>query len=62
MNPDQLWETTLCPDTRRLIQVRLPEGEVEGALKMFDMLMAKNESSARKEWIERRGNDVEADV
>lgn len=62
MNPEQLWETTLCPDTRRLIQVRLPENEVEGAHKMFDMLMAKNEASARKEWMERRGNDVEADV
>jgi topoisomerase-4 subunit B len=35
---------------------------VEGALKMFDMLMAKNASAARKEWMERRGNDVEADV
>ncbi len=62
MNPEQLWETTLCPDTRRLVQVRLPEGEVEDALKMFDMLMAKNESAARKVWMERRGNDVEADV
>jgi len=62
MNPEQLWETTLCPDTRRLIQVRLPEAEVSGALKMFDMLMAKNESASRKEWMERRGNDVEADV
>ena len=62
MNPDQLWETTLCPDTRRLVQVRMPEGESEVAHKMFDMLMAKNESAARKEWIERRGNDVEVDV
>ena len=62
MNPDQLWETTLCPDTRRLVQVRMPEGESKVAHKMFDMLMAKNESAARKEWIERRGNDVEADV
>lgn len=62
MNPEQLWETTLCPDTRRLVQVSLPEAEVEGAHKMFDMLMAKNESPARKAWMERRGNDVEADV
>lgn len=62
MSHNQLWETTLCPDTRRLVQVRLPEGEVVGAHKMFNMLMAKNESPARKEWIERRGNDVEADV
>ena len=62
MNPDQLWETTLCPDTRRLVQVRMSEGEANNAHGIFDMLMAKNESSARKEWIERRGNDVEADV
>jgi len=62
MNPDQLWETTLCPDTRRLVQVKLPENDIQEAISMFDMLMAKNESAARKEWIERRGNDVEADV
>lgn len=62
MNPDQLWETTLCPDTRRLVQVRMPAGAATEAHKMFDMLMAKNESAARKVWIERRGNDVEADV
>ena len=62
MNPDQLWETTLCPDTRRLIQVRLPDAEAASAFDMFDMLMAKNQAPARKEWIERRGNDVEADV
>ncbi len=62
MNPEQLWETTLCPDTRRLIQVRLPELQVSESFSMFNMLMAKNQSPARKEWIERRGNDVEADV
>jgi topoisomerase-4 subunit B len=62
MNPEQLWETTLCPDTRRLIQVRLPELQVSESFEMFNMLMAKNQSPARKEWIERRGNDVEADV
>lgn len=62
MNPEQLWETTLCPDTRRLIQVKLPDNEVSEAHKMFNMLMGKNEAAARKEWMERRGNDVEADV
>ena len=62
MNPEQLWETTLCPDTRRLIQVRLPEEASSEAFDMFNMLMAKNQAPARKEWIERRGNDVEADV
>lgn len=58
MNPDQLWETTLCPDTRRLSQVRVDNDPTT----MFTMLMSKNESSARREWMERRGNDIEADV
>lgn len=62
MNPDQLWETTLCPDTRRLVQVKLPESDVQEAITMFDMLMGKGESAARKEWLERRGNEVEADI
>ncbi len=62
MNPEQLWETTLCPDTRRLIQVRLSELEASISFDMFNMLMAKSQAPARKEWIERRGNDVEADV
>jgi len=40
----------------------LPDAEAASAFDMFDMLMAKNQAPARKEWIERRGNDVEADV
>ena len=46
MNPEQLWETTLCPDTRRLIQVRLPEEASSEAFDMFNMLMAKKPSTS----------------
>ena len=60
MNPDQLWETTLCPDTRRLLQVRIEDRE--HTLAMFNMLMSKREAEARCAWMEEKGDQVEADV
>ena len=60
MNPDQLWETTLCPDTRRLLQVRIEDREA--TLQLFNMLMSKRESEARCSWMEEKGDQVEADV
>lgn len=62
MNPEQLWETTMCPDTRRLLPVKVRAGYMERAQGMFSMLMGKSESGARREWMERRGNEVEVDV
>jgi topoisomerase-4 subunit B len=53
MNPEQLWETTMSPDTRRLVRVRLP-GEAE-AKPVMNMLMAKNESAGRRAWMEENG-------
>jgi topoisomerase-4 subunit B len=62
MNAEQLWDTTLNPDTRRLLPVTEGAlGEVE-TLKTMDMLMGKSESGARKTWLEERGNEVEADI
>jgi len=62
MNAEQLWDTTLNPDTRRLLPVTEGEfGEVE-TVKTMDMLMGKSESGARKTWLEERGNEVEADI
>jgi topoisomerase-4 subunit B len=62
MNAEQLWDTTLNPDTRRLLPVTEGElGEVE-TVKTMDMLMGKSESGARKSWLEERGNEVEADI
>ena len=60
MNPEQLWETTLCPDTRRLLQVRIED--VEKTLALFNMLMSKREAEARCAWMEEKGDQVEADV
>jgi len=62
MNAEQLWDTTLNPDTRRLLPVTAGAlGEVE-TVKTMDMLMGKSESGARKTWLEERGNEVEADI
>ena len=60
MNPEQLWETTLCPDTRRLLQVRIEDRE--RTLALFNMLMSKREAEQRCAWMEEKGDQVEADV
>jgi DNA gyrase subunit B/topoisomerase-4 subunit B len=60
MNPDQLWETALNPDTRRLLQVRIEDKTKTFAL--FNMLMSRKEAEKRCAWMEEKGNEVEADV
>jgi topoisomerase-4 subunit B len=60
MNSEQLWETTLCPATRRLLQVRIEDRDT--TLALFNMLMSKRESEARCAWMEEKGDQVEADV
>jgi topoisomerase-4 subunit B len=60
MNPEQLWETALNPDTRRLLKVRI-EDKTQ-TFKLFNMLMSKKEAEKRCEWMEEKGNTVEADV
>jgi topoisomerase-4 subunit B len=60
MNPGQLWETTLCPDTRRLLQVRIEDRD--HTLTIFNMLMSKREADKRCAWMEEKGDQVEADV
>ena len=60
MNPEQLWETTMSPDTRRLMRVRLP---LETAAKpVMNMLMAKSESAGRRAWMEENGALVGAEI
>lgn len=57
MNPLQLRETTMAPDTRRLIQLTLPEGN--RADEVLDMLLAKKRSGDRKAWLENKGDLAE---
>ena len=60
MNPEQLWETTMSPDTRRLMRVRLPTADE--ATPVLNMLMAKNESAGRRAWMEENGALVDAEL
>jgi topoisomerase IV subunit B len=62
MTAEQLWDTTLNPETRRLLQVALGAIDAAGTAAQFTMLMGKGESAARKVWLEEHGNEVEADV
>jgi topoisomerase-4 subunit B len=62
MSAEQLWDTTLNPDTRRLLPVTLGEWTQDETIKTMDMLMGKSESGARRDWLEERGNEVEADI
>jgi topoisomerase-4 subunit B len=57
MNPLQLRETTMAPDTRRLIQLVLPPGG--GTESMIDMLLAKNRAPDRKSWLMEKGDKAE---
>jgi len=60
MNPGQLWETALNPDTRRLLKVRIEDKN--STYKLFNMLMSKKEAEQRCAWMEENGSKVEADV
>jgi len=62
MNPEQLWDTTLNPDTRRLLPVAYGSLSPTETLAMFDMLMGKGESAQRRAWIEEKGNLAELDI
>ena len=57
MNPMQLRETTMDPDTRRLVRLVLDAGD--GTNKMFDMLLAKKRAPDRKSWLEKKGDLAE---
>jgi topoisomerase IV subunit B len=62
MSPEQLWETTLNPDTRRMLPVQIGEAALESDSGIFDMMMAKENAAQRREWMEAYGNLVDADI
>jgi topoisomerase-4 subunit B len=54
MNPPQLRESTIHPDTRRLVQLTI--SDEDGTAKLMDMLLAKKRASDRKAWLEEKGD------
>ena len=62
MNPDQLKDTTMHPDTRRLLKVEIPEGTGEQTYDIFVKLMGKGEAASRRAWMEAEGDKAELDI
>jgi len=60
MNPSQLRETVMNPDTRRL--VRLTIEAADNTDQILDMMLAKKRASDRKEWLETKGNLAEVQI
>jgi len=54
MNPAQLRESTVHPDTRRLVQLTIDTDD--GTAKLMDMLLAKKRAGDRKQWLEEKGD------
>jgi topoisomerase-4 subunit B len=65
MNPSQLRESTIHPDTRRLVQLTiatLDDGADDGTRKIMDMLLSKKRAADRKEWLETKGDLASLEV
>ena len=62
MNAEQLWDTTLNPDTRRLLQIELGTLGFAATAVSLTRLMGKGEAQARRELMELHGDEVEVDV
>ncbi|ENU1225461.1 DNA topoisomerase IV subunit B [Providencia rettgeri] len=62
MNPLQLRETTLDPNTRRLVQLIIDDENYQQTLAVMDMLLAKKRSEDRRNWLQEKGDMAEIDV
>jgi topoisomerase-4 subunit B len=60
MNPLQLRETTMHPETRRLVRLTLPKQG--GTREVVDMLLSKKRVKDRKRWLEEEGDRAEAEL
>jgi len=62
MSAEQLWDTTLNPETRRLSRVALGELDFGATVELMNKLMGKGEASSRRELMEIHGDSVEVDI
>lgn len=62
MNANQLWETTMSPENRYLIQMTIDENSYKEDLERFDMCMNKKDSELRRDWMTKEGGKVVLDI
>jgi len=62
MSPEQLWDTTMNPDTRRLVQMRLDREQIQKVRATFELLMDAGEAEGRRNWMREHWKTVEADI
>jgi topoisomerase-4 subunit B len=62
MNADQLCETTMHVNTRRLVQPELTEETWKQVCETFDMMMNDKNASMRRAWMEKNGNQADMDI
>lgn len=60
MNPIQLRETTMAPNTRRLVQLTLDD-KIK-TMKLMDMLLAKKRADDRRDWLQEKGDQISLDL
>ncbi len=62
MSPEQLWETSMNPDTRRLVRMQLDAKQLKKARETFELLMDSGEAEGRRNWMREHWKTVQADV
>ena len=62
MNAEQLWDTTLNPETRRLLPMAFGDFGFDATVESLTKLMGKGEAQARRDLMELHGDEVDVDV